>query len=106
MFQHPSPLEQRKNKFLCYIHGKQIPTQKYRQASSLKSRGKLSSSATDIGCSNILQNVRQEYLPHIEAREKNKFPIPTECCHQPTIKAQKTNFLHLHVPDSDAFRKL
>jgi hypothetical protein len=35
---------------------------------------KLSSNATDIGCSNILWHIRQEYLPHIEARKKIKFP--------------------------------
>ena len=35
---------------------------------------KLSSNATDIGCSNILQHIRQENLPHIEAREKINFP--------------------------------
>jgi hypothetical protein len=37
---------------------------------------------------------------------KNKFPIHTECCHQPIIEAQKTKFLYLHVTDLDAFREL
>jgi hypothetical protein len=67
---------------------------------------KTKSIATDIGCSNILQSVRQEYLPHIEARKKNKFLIPTEYCHQPIIEAQKNKFLYLHVTDLDVFRLL
>jgi hypothetical protein len=37
---------------------------------------------------------------------KNKFPIPTEYCHQPTIEAQKLTFLYLYVTDLDVFREL
>jgi hypothetical protein len=37
---------------------------------------------------------------------KNKFPIPTEYCHQPTIEAQKPRFLYLHVTALDVFREL
>jgi hypothetical protein len=36
---------------------------------------------------------------------KNKFPIPTNYCHQPTIEVQK-KFLYLHVTDLDVFRLL
>jgi hypothetical protein len=38
--------------------------------------------------------------------KKNKFPIPTEYCHQSTIEAQNTKFLYLHVTDLDVFREL
>jgi hypothetical protein len=40
------------------------------------------------------------------SKGKNKFPIPTEYCHQPATEAQNTKFLYLHVTGLDVFREL
>jgi hypothetical protein len=63
-------------------------------------------SHTNIGCFNILHNIRQEYLPNIEAMEKINFPYLQRTVTNQPKKHMKNKFPYLQVTDMDVNRVL